>query len=514
MKRGCVRDLNPLMKHSCLEQVDGCKSCVGDNCNRMKEFRSCYVNNENSESFQPLKLPENWKDSTKICKEYDDKCISFVNETGFIIKDCLADHAEKNDVPINFYNENHNSSVYRECLTSLCNDENIEPLWCIGCDSEDDPNCNGSAFTPRVRCPLEVESSGCYHYNDGANVKRGCIADLNKETRELCESDSDKCKKCMQSDCNWRPAFQKCITTNPENIDKSQSKTCKRYNDQCFIHVSNEMIHRGCMSDIVESAVDGIGASDCDNGEICLKCDYIDDCNAREIENEHCVICSSTDDKHCVNHPKQLKKRCPLALNEMGCFLNTDGYSTVERGCVSQLSATEREDCGKGNVTCKTCIGDSCNEKRSFQTCYECDSEVDGKFCIHAAYNVKDRECPNYLDQCYTLVEDGIVKRNCTGDDTIPDIAKCKTISDKCKICDDKRGCNYHEVEKQTCVSCNSKDDPTCVTNTTFTSIDECPLAIYHHNHHQCYHYINPENGEHTRGKYMRKTYKIMNLNQ
>lgn len=170
MKRGCVRNLNPLVKRTCLNREDGCKTCIGNNCNRMKEFRTCYVRNE---QIEPLKLSTSWKDSTKICKNFEDKCFSLVNETGFIIKGCLSEYAEKNNVPINYFHDKYNSTVYSECSASLCNDENIEPLWCFGCDSRDDLNCSRSELVHRVMCPLSLEQFGCYHHIDGEHVQRG-----------------------------------------------------------------------------------------------------------------------------------------------------------------------------------------------------------------------------------------------------------------------------------------------------------------------------------------------------
>lgn len=511
MQRGCIRNLEGHLKRFCLNQSTTCKSCFGNDCNRMTEFRSCYVNS-NDLSTELVKLSQIY---TKICRKFDDKCFSFVTEENAIIKDCLTDYTEHNCDSIELITKSNNSSHYKECSGTLCNFEEIEPLWCVGCDSRDDPNCLNAEMATRIKCPLEVMSSGCYHHIDGEHVKRGCMADLDKKERKLCESDSDRCKKCFGRECNSRQSFQKCITTNQdENATDHKSKICRRYGDECFIHVSNEIIRKGCMSDIIETPpiVDGIDAADCENDEICVKCSLEDDCNSREIAHERCVVCSSENQKNCANFPVDMIQKCPLVVKEMGCYLKIG--DNTERGCLSRLNFEQREDCREGNANCKVCYGNGCNEKPTFQECYVCNSKTDGVVnCWSSPWLFDQKRCPNYLDSCYTQAKDGVVIRNCTGDELIPNAEKCEKNSKHCMHCDNKGGCNDNVITQETCISCKSADDPTCATNSTFETLENCPLSVQAQ---QCFHSINENNGEHIRGNlcvYLRRKFVTESYN-
>lgn len=522
MQRGCIRDLDGHLKRFCLNQSNTCKTCFENNCNAQTEFRRCYVNEPSSD--QIAKLSENY---TKICRKFDDKCFSLVCDDGdsenVVIKDCLTDYTEEHDGSIDLITKNNDSSHYKECSETLCNFEKIEPLWCLACDSRKDKNClDNLDMVTRVKCPLEVTSSGCFHQiggEHGEHVKRGCLADIEDESeRELCELDSDQCKKCLGRECNARRTFQRCITTsvNPERengssntnsnesgesdtTDGNKSKLCKRYTDECFIHVSSDgVVQRGCVSDIIETPIDGIDASDCDdNDDICEKCSLEDDCNRKEITHEQCVVCSSENKKNCANLPVGMLKECPLAVREMGCYLQSDRHDNVERGCVSQLSVEQRADCRAGNGDCKICKSNGCNEKPQFQECFVCDSTIDGPNCLSKPHLFNQQRCRNYLDFCYTQVKDGVVKRNCTGDEVIPDVEQCKEDSENCKYCDNKGGCNEERIKQETCIACTSAENPACATNTIFDTFEDCPLSIQPHN---CFHLINEASGEHVRG--------------
>lgn len=52
-----------------------------------------------------------------------------------------------------------------------------------------------------------------------------------------------------------------------------------------------------------------------------------------------------------------------------------------------------------------------------------------------------------------------------------------------------------HEKNNETCIACKSTIDPTCATNTTFGSFEECPLL----GNDRCYHMI--KDGKHKRGE-------------
>lgn len=263
---------------------------MGINCNSMIEFHSCYI-------------------------------------------------TDSNELPI--------ESVLRQIVTmKILIDRHVMNSY--SCDSRFKELCFITAFTKRNKYPLEVISrSGCYHYFDREYVAKDCVANLEEKRSKLCESDSDECKHCLGKDCNWKPFFQKCITTNSKNGTDLQLKIYTRYKDQYFIHVSGDTVRRGCISDITESTNDGIGINikDCDNNEICEKYAFKDDCNYREVAQEHCIVCSTTTNENYRYYLRILKEQCPLNLKEFACYLYMGANRIVKHDCVSQLTEERRDYC-------------------------------------------------------------------------------------------------------------------------------------------------------------------------
>lgn len=494
--RGCVRDLKDKSKQNCLDQSNTCKTCSGENCNTMTTFQSCYFNNTEVEPT----LPTSNGSQMKVCKKYDDKCFTLITEDkGIVIKDCLHEYAEKEKLPIDFLNKFKESS-YHVCSSPLCNDQEIRPTHCIACDSAVDKTCILSFLAERIKCPLEINPSGCYHNYDGKYTRRGCIAYLDKEKRESCESDSDTCKKCMGNECNWRAYLRKCMAVNMKLINEDESKICKRYEDECFIHVANEIVRRGCTSDFIESPVEGIDfESDCRNDTICEKCDE-SLCNDKQINNERCVECNSKYDRLCAHFPSNAPiKKCTLTLKKFGCYLWQAEELVAQRGCISELERDDRYECDRSRSTCKKCFGDKCNLKVNFQKCYVCDSVVDGEDCLTSPRSIGDETCPNYTDHCYMKVVDGRVKRGCVGDKTVPSVDICDENPETCEHCSAENPCNNKPIWLTTCISCNSKADKTCATNSTYDQIEMCPITSIHPQ--KCYHYIDEKTGQHKRGE-------------
>lgn len=498
---GCVRDLEPKPREQCLNQVDNCKTCAGNDCNSMKQFQSCHLNNtDNGEGLTTLRASNDDNDKgTTICKKFDDKCFTLIAEKDVIVKDCLHDYAENKNISVDFLKK-YKKSSYDVCSTPLCNNQEIRPMHCIACDSTKDKNCNSMPLAKAKQCPLEINLSGCFHRTDGQNTQRGCIAELNKEMRIHCESDGNECKKCVGNECNSRLFFQKCITEKLKLDDPKISKLCKRYTDECFIHVANSTdVRRGCKSDVIESPEKEIDLeADCRNATICEICSTKNDCNNREVMNEQCIDCRSKIIGICACPPHAMEpEKCPLALQKQGCYLMRNTVE-IQRGCVSHLNMVDRNNCSPGNNTCKMCFGDQCNRKANFQTCYSCTSENDNEQCIDSPKNSTEITCSNYMDHCYTAVRNDAVIRGCTGDKIVPSVDKCIADSENCKHCSDDKPCNTQTIEPITCVSCDSLVDPTCATNVTFESSKLCPAYLHTQ---RCYHFINKTSAQHIRGE-------------
>lgn len=492
----------------CMNNGDMCKMCLLNGCNRKNAFAECVVTKgEVSINYVPTILLSDQKVFTKICKLYEDKCFVAVNEsTEMVTRDCFNEYLERANVPSNFLPA-HSETLYEVCAEPLCNDHDVRRMYCLACDSRYDNNCINTTLAEQRSCSLELSQSGCYHLETD-HIERGCVSDLPSEKRQLCESDSNQCKRCIGNSCNSKPFFQKCMVTSEEDdVSVTYSKACKRYDDQCFIHVRNNTIRKGCVSDLIDSPIDGIDiVADCKYDGICELCSVTNNCNNRTVETENCIVCSSNDTE-CKFYPStEMSEQCPLALKSFGCYLYQDGGLGVKRGCVSQLNRDERNHCDRPGSKCKSCHGKNCNVKRSFQICRVCESNVaadDGgdDDCMHRPLWAKTKTCLDYLGECYTLIQNGRVYRNCIGDELVPNAEACANNPENCKLCSNESGCNDEVVKALTCVSCNSSENPLCATNSSgllhFSDmIEACPLSVQPQT---CFHSID-SHGVHKRG--------------
>lgn len=500
--RGCVLELeNDEEKAKCTSNDKTCKSCFGMACNRRANFTECFTTDEDQSkawnNFHSISSPQ-------MCTNYDGKCFVQVIKEDTVIRGCVEDYAAQNDLSSNFLANVENKRTYEVCTGSLCNNKEVSPLFCLRCNSTEDPKCANdprSSMYFHKRChPLEIESAGCYHYADGDYVERGCISDLNNTRRIECRADSKKCKMCVGDECNHKKHFLKCLSSKTDNVSP-ESKLCRRYDDVCFIHAANEKVTRGCSSDLVLSPIFGIDIiKDSRNPLIYEKC-FVENCNDREIEREHCIVCSSKTNKinnKCEYGPSdEMRQQCPLSVKKQGCYLR-EQHLNITRGCVSKLTKEENYECHEPNSPCKTCIGDSCNKKKFLQICKMCSSETDGENCTSNPTFATEINCPNYMDKCYTLVKDGIVRRNCTGDNIVATEKDCSN-PENCILCDDYK-CNRQVIKSDKCIVCDSSHNPDCASFNKLIKFKEtCPLSL---NEEGCYHFIDEDLGRHIRGYY------------
>lgn len=476
---------------------DSCKSCFDQNCNSRANFSQCLVTDaDQSKAWNNFES----RSSPKMCKNYNEQCFVQVIKEDTVIRGCVDTYAAEHDLSVNFLNEIENNRTYQICSGHLCNNKEVTPMYCMNCNSTDE-TCIDDPYSLylRKRCrPLEVHHSGCYHFDNGSYVERGCIANLDDKQRTDCESDSDKCKKCIGTECNTKKNFLKCLWSLNDNIIRLP-KLCRRYNDECYILAKNGMVRRGCFSDLIDTPIHGVDIMiDRQNRDIYERC-ITAECNSREVETEYCTVCSSdTDNKNqCKYGPTDdMRKQCPIRLKKLGCYLQKENI--VNRGCVTELSQKERNECRSLNGTCKICEGDACNKKSFFEICKTCSSENDEN-CISKPFLTADRTCPNYMDQCYVHVKDGIVKRNCIGDGFINTIEECAD-SEYCTHCTGGYKCNSNELRPEVCFDCDSNQNATCKSMSSFEQqffIKECPIAVQSQG---CYHFIDKNNGRHLRG--------------
>lgn len=451
-----------------------CKSCFSDDCNNKATFLQCYVSASEGDDLFAVPV------ATKICQSYDDMCFIHISD-GKVYRGCFNEYSQEKQLNEAFLGDNINNIAFKSCVESKCNGDVIKQSKCMKCNSRDNPNCDNPNEEMMSECAVAIDSSKCYHFDDGTSINRGCESEMPAELKNSCDSNADTCKTCTGNGCNQRQYLQRCVSGETLDNNNHQSIVCPNYNDECFIYVDGQdTMQRGCLS----AAPDNI-RNNCNESKhlTCEKCSDRNDCNDRQITIEHCIRCDSSNMDECFYRPnKNMRTQCPLRLKEMGCYLFSKEVNTSERGCMASLRRNERSECNSGSDVCKSCMGDSCNEKVRFQSCIECTS-TESVNCAASAKMARKTTCSNYMGKCYSYISDQKkVHRGCVGDETIRTEEKCTGLD--CEMCD-KDNCNNQKLLHSICLACDSDNDPKCIDKPASTKI--CGLTL---NAKGCYHRI------------------------
>lgn len=153
----------------------------------------------------------------------------------------------------------------------------------------------------------------------------------------MCRQEQQFCKTCTGPYCNKQIEFQKCrVCNSADNIncirspESFEERTCRKYIDECFTHVENNVVIRGCVSNMNPIPIQ----NDCNaNNEYCEKCSSGFNCNNKIIDGEFCLTCNSENDPNCrENLNNTMRTQCPLSVNQRGCYRYDDGgniYATL-----------------------------------------------------------------------------------------------------------------------------------------------------------------------------------------
>lgn len=180
---------------------------------------------------------------------------------------------------------------------------------------------------------------------------------------------------------------------------------------------------------------------------------------------------------------------CPTG----GCYVGLNWNGEIKRSCataVSNSSLCVKDDTQAGS--CLVCEGDYCNgitfPLANRLVCKECrgssceETTGEDKYCerLH-----KDERCVSVFNNA-----DQIVERGCLS--TVQSSSLCSSSNANCLKCEFNR-CNVEASRRELyhCVSCDSKINPMCVTNTTDISTKACTT-------NQCYSRILPSAGDTT----------------
>lgn len=478
------------LREICLQEGDTCKYCFGDECNKKPYFTSCHICSSSS-SQNCVDKP--WLTPIQTCKKYIDECYIHIDDKSVVTRGCFS------EFPSDEFDCSDEGSCQRCTGDNACNDAKIEYESCVAC-SNSNPFCKDSFSSTMIeKCRLSMQLNGCYHFEDNDEIKRGCISEIEEEDfRKSCESNSDKCKKCDGNGCNSRTTgFQTCLT-DEHSIVKAKAnfvpKTCTNYMDECFTHVTNDSVRKGCLGDAIE--IEGINImSDCENPDICEKCSGHINCNNQTIQREFCIVCDSNTNPDCKNSPKNaMRDQCPLSVRPMGC-LTLQNDTAIKRACMSAYPVL-REQCLADDENCKYCFGELCNKTPYSIQCHICDSTKD-KNCITNPELVGMESCKNNFDECFTHVSnDSVVTRGCLAQFK-SDKENCSN-EDTCQRCSEEDGCNKIPIKTESCYSCDSKLDPRCKSKVIEANKQNCPVKTFQPL--GCYHYISETQGHTKRG--------------
>lgn len=185
-----------------------------------------------------------------------------------------------------------------------------------------------------------------------------------------------------------------------------------------------------------------------------------------------CLECADTDTDTACSLGTGTPTPC-TSPQETSCYLrNNDGK--IERGCLTDLTATDPGECKTTGAKCVSCTGDSCNND-PWLKCHECDGET--AECTGAqAAATGAALCPLFAkaDQCFAKADGNKVTRGCksslpAGDDGCTDNEFCDYCNGN--ACNSMSGESLKVYTK--CLMCKSQDGAKCEDGTAAAAL--CP---------------------------------------
>lgn len=183
----------------------------------------------------------------------------------------------------------------------------------------------------------------------------------------------------------------------------------------------------------------------------CLKCNGLDCFNADYPANS--VDCLSGGCYVGINSAGETRRDCSIAIsNSQSCARN----DTQSANCM----VCQDDFCNAVTVPmtnrliCKECLGETCEE-----------TILEDKYC--ESY-IQSERCVSVFSNTRTVVE-----RGCSS--TVQNTAICSASDQRCLKCA-FNSCNVQSSPNEIhhCISCDSLDDPNCVTNSTSVATKSC----------------------------------------
>jgi hypothetical protein len=463
--RGCASDFSNSAKCGKTDQT--CTLCDDDFCNTMTYPTENRLVCQKCQGDDCGRLNVIVEACERLHK--DEKCVTIFNDQDDVIeRGCLSA----------LHNTQMCSSTNnKNCLTCGFDECNIETsiketYRCVSCHSKDEDNCILNTKSTSV---IGCTENKCYsRLDDYHYIERGCAKGI--------ECKSPYCQTCTGEKCNTeifprnRHSCYYCSGDHCALGHRPEERLCLKYsstdqNCMTLYGEGKEVIYRGCYIDAVQETRDL-----CDDTKdlTCTKCQG-KLCNDDKVRRgTKCIKCEGLD---CF----AANDRSNSVDCTSGCFVGLNKNGEVKRDCAEKVSTSSScvKDDSNTNGTCYVCNDDYCNAiiypMKNRLNCLSCvgdlceEKSMDDKYCERIHSNEK----------CVTLFNNAnkVIERGCIS--SLRNAKACDGNNANCLQCAFNR-CNIQESRQDVyhCVSCNSKDNPNCVHNSTDPEVAACPTNL------------------------------------
>ncbi|KFB46447.1 AGAP008117-PA-like protein [Anopheles sinensis] len=436
LMKGCLLELEPdsELASVCYDPADSrCQYCTGDSCNR-QHCISCDTRTDGLDCILGL-TSGNLR--YEMCASNSDVCRTVVDVEGHTVRGCVNPSVEPCDSTV----------ACSDTVTPGSNKDVFPPerLRCYKCNGEEWCGEEQDEGTAQYCTLYYGTDDGCYTYQDGTTVVRGCTADPDAR----CKTDEDPfCKVASESLSNGE--FQNMISCYQDCPGGTGSDLCTPAvacippNDRCFLSVSTTgVISRGCTTAFQGCPLD---SRDC---YVCVE----SNCNGAFGV---CANCDTELGEDCTV-PEEHGKVCENGM--ASCFHYVDREKEIF-GCAEPV----QEFCEDDADHCQICTGALCNLK-ALTVCLSCtgcedvdgDVEPDSQICADE-------------DTCFTGLVGTRVDRGCRS--AMPDPIE---FYQELESCSSPMFCN--DISRAAWVRCYVCSDCPDVPPTDSSQLCQNPLS-------------------------------------
>ncbi|XP_055306424.1 uncharacterized protein LOC129570746 [Sitodiplosis mosellana] len=289
-------------------------------------------------------------------------CYTNVNAKGILGRGCVG----KDDGFVTS-NENCESRKGKCILCSdqvKCNNHKLKELKCYEATyTISDPIIMTN--THSKVCAWALEDLGCYHLEKNGKIEKGCMSNLDEQTRAQYQADNDV-EICTRENCNSMVVKQlKCSQCSNEKDVNCADPTalqntadCSQVSSSCLVGIDkNGATHRTCGT-TEQQAKDKFEKYEMCHGTTCND----------HIFPEHrlkCLQCQGGSDcelKTPESKQNLKPKVCEIYTDKEKCYTYYENGGKVYRGCMTDQTDS-RKSCEKNDSNCQKCDESGCNDK-------------------------------------------------------------------------------------------------------------------------------------------------------